>query len=66
MNIVEIPASNLKDVWNLVKKDIDQALSYSGNYTDSEFVLEQLKQKNFSFGCFGIRQKKKTKKNTMV
>ena len=42
MNIVEIPASNLKDVWNLVKKDIDQALSYSGNYTDSEFVLEQV------------------------
>ena len=47
MNIVEIPASNLKDVWNLVKKDIDQALSYSGNYTDSEFVLEQLKQNKF-------------------
>ena len=36
-------------VWNLVKKDIDQALNYSGNYTDSEFVLEQLKQNKKNF-----------------
>ena len=58
MNIVEIPTSNLKDVWNLVKKDIDQALSYSGNYTDSEFVLEQLKQNKFQLGFFGINLNK--------
>ena len=30
MNIVEIPASNLDDVWGLVKKDIAQALAEHG------------------------------------
>jgi len=60
MNIVEIPASNLKDVWNLVKKDIDQALSYSGNYTDSEFVLEQLKQNKFQLWVLWDKSKQAT------
>ena len=54
MNIVEIPRSNLSDVWNLVKKDIAQALAYSGNYTDTDYVLEQLKQNKFqTLGSLG-------------
>ena len=41
MNLVRIPTSNIDDVWNLVKKDIQEALSYSGNHTDSDFVFEK-------------------------
>ena len=58
MNIVEIPRSNINDVWNLVKKDIAQALAYSGNYTDSDFVLEQLKQNKFQLWVLWDKTKK--------
>ena len=44
MKLVNIPSSNLDDVWSLVKKDISEALSYSGNHTDAQFVYETLKQ----------------------
>ena len=44
MNLVHIPSSNLDDVWNLVKKDISEALSYSGNHTDSQFVYDCVKE----------------------
>ena len=47
MNIVQIPTSNINDVWGLVSKNIQEALSYSGNYTDSDFVLEKLKEKKY-------------------
>ena len=60
MNIVEIPTSNLNDVWNLVKKDIAQALAYSGNYTDTDYVLEQLKQNKFQLWVLWDKTKKTT------
>jgi len=60
MNIVEIPLSDLDNVWNLVKKDIAQALAYSGNYTDSDFVLEQLKQKKFQLWVLWDKTKQTT------
>ena len=44
MKLVNIPSSNLDDVWNLVKKDISEALSYSGNHTDAQFVYDTLKE----------------------
>ena len=44
MNLVHIPSSNLNDVWNLVKKDISEALSYSGNHTDADFVYDCVKE----------------------
>ena len=44
MNLVNIPSSNLDDVWSLVKKDISEALSYSGNHTDAQFVYDTLKE----------------------
>ena len=44
MNLVNIPSSNLDDVWNLVKKDISDALSYSGDHTDSQFVYDCVKE----------------------
>jgi len=45
MNLVNIPSSNLDDVWNLVKKDISEALAYSGNHTNADFVYDVLKKK---------------------
>jgi len=44
MNLVNIPSSRLDDVWNLVKKDISEALSYSGNHTDADFVYDCVKK----------------------
>ena len=44
MNLVRIPSSNLDDVWNLVNKDISDALSYSGNHTDAQFVYDCVKE----------------------
>ena len=44
MNLVNIPSSNLDDVWSLVKKDISEALSYSGNHTDAQFVYDCIKE----------------------
>jgi len=43
MKLVNIPSSNLDDVWSLVKKDISEALSYSGNQTDAQFVYDCIK-----------------------
>jgi uncharacterized protein with HEPN domain len=52
MNIVNIPSSNLDDVWSLVKKDISEALSYSG--TDAKFVYDTVKEKkNAAMGYLG-------------
>ena len=44
MKLVNIPSSNLDDVWSLVKKDIAEALSYSGNHTDAQFVYDCVKE----------------------
>ena len=44
MNLVNIPSSSIEEVWNLVKKDIAEALSYSGNHTDSDFVYDCVKE----------------------
>ena len=44
MKLVNIPTSNIEDVWSLVKKDISEALSYSGNHTDSDFVYDCVKE----------------------
>ncbi len=61
MNLVRIPTSNIDDVWNLVKKDIQEALSYSGNHTDSDFVFETLKQQKFQLWIVWDKEKKTTK-----
>ena len=44
MKLVNIPSSNLDDVWSLVKKDISEALSYSGDHTDAQFVYDCVKE----------------------
>jgi len=60
MNLVKIPKSNLDDVWSLVKKDINEALSYSGNNTDSEFVFGTLKQEKMQLWVLWDKEKKTT------
>ncbi len=47
MKLVRIPTSNIDEVWPLVKKDIADALVFSGNHTDAQFVFDTLKQEKF-------------------
>jgi len=60
MNLVNIPTSNVDDVWNLVKKDISEALSYSGNHTDAQFVYETIKQNKMQLWVVWDKDKKTT------
>ena len=60
MNLVNIPSSNLDDVWSLVKKDIQEALSYSGNHTDAEFVYDTLKENKMQLWVVWDNSKSKT------
>ena len=43
MELVRIPTQELDKAWGLVHKDIRQALAYSGQLTDSDFVFETAK-----------------------
>jgi hypothetical protein len=60
MKLVNIPSSNLDDVWSLVKKDISEALSYSGNHTDAQFVYETLKQNKMQLWVIWDKDKEAT------
>jgi IS1 family transposase len=60
MNLVNIPSSNLDDVWSLVKKDISEALSYSGDHTDSQFVYDCVKEKKMQLWVVWDKDKKTT------
>ena len=44
MIIIRIPSKQIDDIWKVVVKDIQQALEYSGNYTDADFVYETVKK----------------------
>ncbi len=60
MNLVNIPSSNLDDVWSLVKKDIAEALSYSGDHTDSDFVYDCVKENKMQLWVVWDKDKKTT------
>ena len=47
MKLVRIPIEELDNVWGIVDKDIRNALAYSGQLTNSEFVLDHAKQGKF-------------------
>jgi len=47
MKLVRIPIAELDKVWSIVDKDIRNALAYSGQLTDSNFVLEKSKEGKF-------------------
>ena len=60
MNLVNIPSSSIEEVWNLVKKDIAEALSYSGNHTDSDFVYDCVKENKMQLWVVWDKDKKTT------
>ena len=60
MKLVNIPSSNLDDVWSLVKKDISEALSYSGNHTDAQFVYDTIKQNKMQLWIVWDKDKEAT------
>jgi len=47
MELVHIPITKVDEVWSLVKDNIQEALTYSGNQTDVDFVYQTVKAKNF-------------------
>jgi len=59
MKLVRIPTQELDKVWGLIDKDIRQALSYSSQLTDSEFVLETAKENKFQIWILWDESQKK-------
>jgi hypothetical protein len=62
MNLVRIPTSNADEVWNLVKKDIIEALSFSGNQTDADFVYESIKSEKMQLWVLWDKEQLTTEK----
>tara|TARA_R110002020_G_scaffold8334_1_gene33607 strand:+ start:2829 stop:3269 length:441 start_codon:yes stop_codon:yes gene_type:complete len=60
MKLVRIPTSNIDEVWPLVKKDIADALVFSGNHTDAHFVFDTLKQEKFQLFIVWDKNQKTT------
>ena len=47
MELVRIPTKELDKVWGLIEKDIRKSLLFSGQLSDSEFVLKTAKEGKF-------------------
>ena len=60
MELVRIPIIELDKVWSLVEKDIRNALAYSGQLTDSDFVYETAKEDKFQVWVIWDKNQKKT------
>lgn len=60
MKLVRIPSEQLDKVWSLIEKDIKDALAYSNQLTDSDFVLEVAKQDKFQVWVLWDKDKDKT------
>ena len=60
MELVRIPTQELDKAWGLVDKDIRQALAYSSQLTDSDFVFETAKQDKFQVWIIWDKNQKKT------
>ena len=60
MELVRIPTQELDKAWSLVDKDIKQALAYSSQLTDSNFVFEIAKQDKFQVWIIWDKTQKKT------
>ena len=59
MKLVRIPSEQLDKVWSLIEKDIKDALAYSNQLTDSDFVLEVAKQDKFQVWVLWDKDKDK-------
>ena len=60
MELVRIPTQELDKAWGLVDKNIRQALAYSSQLTDSDFVFETAKQDKFQVWIIWDKNQKKT------
>ena len=60
MELVRIPTQELEKVWPLIEKDIKNALSYSSQLTDSEFVFEIAKKGKFQVWVLWDKNKEQT------
>ena len=47
MELVKVPTKELDKAWGLIEKDIKQSLLYSGQLSNSEFVLKTAKEGKF-------------------
>ena len=61
MQLLNIPINKLDEVWSLVKQNIQEALSYSGNHTDSDFVYQTIKEGKFQLWVVWDKSKKTVK-----
>ena len=58
MQLLKIPVNKVDEVWSLVKQNIQEALNYSGNQTDVDFVYNTIKAKNFQLWIVWDESKK--------
>ena len=58
MQLLKIPVKKIDEVWSLVKQNIQEALNYSGNQTDVDFVYKTLQADNFQLWIVWDESKK--------
>ena len=61
MQLINIPIKKVDEVWSLVKKNIQQSLSYSGNHTDADYVYQTIKDGKFQLWVVWDESKKTVK-----
>ena len=60
MELVRIPTKELDKVWGLIEKDIRKSLLYSGQLSDSAFVLQTAKEGKFQVWILWDKKQKTT------
>ena len=58
MELVRIPTEELDKIWGLIEKDIRKALLYSGQLSDSAFVLKTAKEGKFQIWLLWDKEQK--------
>jgi len=58
MELVKVPTKELDKVWELIEKDIKQSLLFSGQLSDSEFVLDTAKEGKFQVWILWDKEQK--------
>ena len=58
MQLLKIPFKKIDEVWSLVKNNIQEALNYSGNQVDLDFVYKTLQADNFQLWIVWDEDKK--------
>ena len=66
MELVRIPTKELDKVWGLIEKDIRKSLLFSGQLSDSEFVLKTAKEGKFQIWILWDKVQKQVSKNILV